>query len=56
MRSVDVGTLTSTLISPLTHCQDGMMAMAMVIDNGGGGNSGGKLWQGQMMARASDGG
>jgi len=32
------------------------MATAMVIDNGGGGDSSGKLWQGQMMARVSDGG
>jgi len=31
------------------------MVTAMVIDNGGGGDSGGKLWQGQTMVRASDG-
>ena len=53
---MDVGALTSTLMSPLTHCQDGTMATVMVIDNGGGGDSGGKLWQGRTMARVSDGG
>jgi len=53
---VDVGALTSTLMSPLTRCQDGTMATAMVIDNGGGGDSSSKLWQGWMMARASNGG
>jgi len=40
---VDVGVLTLMLVSPLRRCQDGAMATALVIDNGGGGDSGSKL-------------